>query len=159
MSNIDYFFSRLLRFSILFFILYLIFTNFGIFLIIISVLIILGYFFIYKKFKKIKEQASTQGFEFHFDGKNFKQGANQGFKFNYEDFQNFQNGGFNRKPPINEVQKAKEFFGFSHEPSKDEIKKRYKELARKYHPDINNDGDALMKDLNHYKDVLLKAYE
>ena len=159
MNNVDYFFSKLIRFSILFFILYIIFTNFGTFLIVISVLIILGYFFIYKKFKKIKEQANTQGFEFHFDGKNFKQGANQGFRFNYEDFQNFQNGQFNKKPAISEIQKAKDFFGFTHEPSKEEIKKRYKELARKYHPDINNDGDTLMKELNNYKDVLLKACE
>lgn len=159
MNNIDYFFSKLIRFSILVFILYLIFTNFGTFLIVISVLVILGYFFIYKKIKKMKEQASSQGFEFHFDGRNFKQGANQGFKFNYEDFQNFQNGGFNGKPAINEVQKAKDFFGFTSDPTKEEIKKKYKELARKYHPDINKEGDTLMKELNHYKDVLLKSFQ
>ena len=87
MGNIDYFFSKLIRFSILFFILYLIFTNFGTFLIIIAVIILLIYFFIYKKIKNIKEQAKTQGFEFHFNGWNFVQGNNQGFKFNYEDFQ------------------------------------------------------------------------
>ncbi|WP_428025299.1 J domain-containing protein [Arcobacter sp.] len=156
MNNIDYFFSRLIRFSILFFILYLIFTNFGTFLIIVTVIILLIYFFIYKKIKNIKEQAKTQGFEFHFDGRNFGQGSNQGFKFNYEDF---QNGNFKAQPSMSEVQKAKDFFGFTSEPTKEEIKKRYKELAKKYHPDINDHGDELMQELNHYKDVLLNIYK
>ena len=157
MHNIDYFFSRLIRFSILFFILYLIFTNFGTFLIIVAVVIILAYFFIYKKIKKFKEQANSQGFQFHFDGRNFSQGGAQGFDF--RDFQKqYQNGNFQAPPAVSEIQKAKEFFGFTHEPSKDEIKKRYKELARKYHPDINDQDDSLMQELNHYKDVLIKVY-
>ncbi|WP_375723251.1 DnaJ domain-containing protein [Arcobacter sp. KX21116] len=156
MGNIDYFFSRLIRLSILFFILYLIFTNFGTFLIAIAVVILLIYFFIYKKIKKIKEQARTQGFEFHFNGRDFSQGANQGFKFNYEDF---QSGNFKAQPSMNEVQKAKDFFGFTSEPTREEIKKKYKELAKKYHPDINNNGDELMQELNHHKDVLLNIYK
>jgi ssDNA-specific exonuclease RecJ len=156
MNNIDYFFARLIRFSILFFILYLIFTNFGTFLIVVSVLALLVFFFIYSKIKKIKEQAKTQGFEFHFDGRNFRQGTNQGFKFNYEDF---QKGNFQAQPSINEVQKAKDFFGFTHEPTREEIKRKYKELAKKYHPDINNNGDELMQELNHHKDVLLNSYK
>ena len=41
--------------------------------------------------------------------------------------------------------------------SKDEIKKRYKELAHKYHPDINNGEDTKMKELNHYRDILMKT--
>jgi len=159
MNNIDYFFSKLLRFSILCLILYLIFTNFGTFLIIVSVLVLLIYFFVYKKIKKMREETQNQGFNFHFDGTTFKQGANQGFKFNYEDFQNFQNGGFNGQNSISELKKAKEFFGFTNEPTKEEIKKRYKELARKYHPDINDHGDSLMQELNHFKDVLLKHYQ
>ncbi|WP_419770158.1 MAG: J domain-containing protein [Candidatus Marinarcus sp.] len=152
MNSIDYFFGRLIRFSILFFILYMIFTNFGTFLIVITVFIILGYYFIYKKIQKIREQQSH--FQFHFNAKDFQQGA-QGFRF--EDFQNFQSGNFQAQPQFGEVQKAKEFFGFTHSPTKEEIKKRYKELARKYHPDINNQGDALMKDLNHYRDVLMST--
>lgn len=160
MNNIDYFFSKLFKFSILFFILYLIFTNFGTFLIIVSVLIILIYFFVYKKIKKIKEQAKTQGYEFHFDGRNFKTGSSQGFKFNYEDFQNFQNGNFQGRSSLSELEDAKKFFGFVGEPTKEEIKKKYKELAKKYHPDINNlDDDSMMQKLNHYKDILLKYYD
>lgn len=156
MGNIDYFFARLIRFTILFFILYLIFTNFGTFLIVISVFALLVFFFIYTKVKKIKEQARTQGFEFHFDGRNFRQGNNQGFKFNYEDF---QKGNFQAQPSHNEVQKAKDFFGFTSDPTREEIKKRYKELAKKYHPDINDHGDDLMQELNHHKDVLLNIYK
>lgn len=164
MNNIDYFFSKLLRFAILFFILYLIFTNFGTFLIIVSVVVLLIYFFVYKKIKSMKEQAKTSGFEFHFDGTNFKQGSSQGFKFNFEDFQNFQNGSFNNhnfnaRPSLSELDEAKKFFEFTSEPTKEEIKKRYKELAKKYHPDINNlEDDSMMQKLNHYKDVLLKYY-
>lgn len=154
MNNIDYFFGRLIRFSILFFILYLIFTNFGTFLIIVAVLLILGYFFIYKKIKKIKEQAQQGGFHFRFDGTQFQQGS-QGFRF--EDFQHFQQGGFQAPPQFGEIDKAKEFFGFTHTPTKEELKKRYKELARKYHPDINDHDDTLMKELNHYRDVLMKV--
>ena len=37
--------------------------------------------------------------------------------------------------------KQKIFFGFTSSPTKEEIKKRYKELAKKYHPDINNGDD------------------
>lgn len=154
MNNIDYFFSKLIRFSLLFFVLYLIFTNFGTFLIIVSVLIILGYFFIYKKIKQLKEQSRQSGFHFRFDSTGFQQGA-QGFRF--EDFQHFQQGNFQAPPQFGEVEKAKEFFGFTHTPTKEEVKKRYKELARKYHPDINNHDDTLMKELNHYRDVLMKV--
>lgn len=155
MNNIDYFFSRLIRFSILFFILYLIFTNFGIFLIVLAVLLVLGYFFVYKKIKKMREQAQRGGFHFHFDGTSFKQGNAQGFRF--EDFQQFRQGNFKAPPRVDEMQKAKAFFGFSHTPTKEEIKKRYKELARKYHPDINDHDDGMMKDLNHYKDILMQT--
>ena len=62
-------------------------------------------------------------------------------------------------PRCDEVQKAKDFFGFTQTPTKEEIKKRYKELARKYHPDINNGDDVKMKELNHFRDVLMKTVE
>ena len=54
---------------------------------------------------------------------------------------------------------AKDFFGFTTTPTKEEIKKRYKELAKIYHPDINNGDDVKMKELNHYRDVLMKTVE
>lgn len=149
-NTIIYIFNRIIRLSILFFILYLIFTNFGTFLIIIASVIILGYFFIYKKLKKM-----SNTFKFTFNQSEFTKG-NQNFNFN--DFNNF-NQQFGQQPSIDEVSKAKEFFGFTHSPTKEEIKKKYKELARKYHPDINDHDDTLMKDLNHYKDVLLKTFE
>ncbi len=151
MNNIDYFFSRLIRFTILFFILYLIFTNFGTFLIIIAVIVILGYFFIYKKVKQFREQQSA--FRAHFNSRDFN---NQDFS-GFEDFQNFNGTNFGNAPRYDDIQKAKEFFGFTSTPTKEEIKKRYKELARKYHPDINNQDDTKMKELNHYRDVLMKV--
>jgi len=153
-NTVIYIFNRIVRLSILFFILYLIFTNFGTFLMIIGVILILGFFFIYNLKKKMK----TSGFNFQ-----FKQGAG----FNPNDFQNFNSSGFNNSnfngfnnaPRFDEVQKAKDFFGFTHSPTKEEIKKKYKELARKYHPDINDNDDSMMKDLNHYRDVLMKTVE
>lgn len=149
-STFIYVFNRIIRLSILFFILYLIFTNFGTFLMILGIIFMLGFFIIYNFKKKLK----NSGFNFQ-----FKQGA-QGF--NPNDFQNFNSSnfnGFNSAPRFDEVQKAKDFFGFTHSPTKEEIKKRYKELARKYHPDINDHDDTMMKDLNHYKDVLMKTVE
>jgi len=151
-----YIFNRLIRVSILFFILYLIFTNFGTFLMIIGVIFIVIAFIIYNFKKKLK----SSGFNFQFNGKNFNQGSNANFNFNdfqgfnQQDFQNFAN-----QPQYGEVQQAKDFFGFTHDPTKDEIKKRYKELARKYHPDINEGDDAKMKELNHFRDVLVKVYD
>ena len=154
-----YIFNRIVRLSILFFILYLIFTNFGTFLMIIGFILFLGFMFVYNLKKKMK----TSGFNFQ-----FKQGAN----FNPNDFANFNSSnfnnanfnnsnfnGFNNAPRVDEVQKAKDFFGFTHSPTKEEIKKKYKELARKYHPDINDNDDTMMKDLNNYRDVLMKTVE
>lgn len=157
MNSIDYFFSKLIRFSILFFILYLIFTNFGIFLIIVVSLLLIGYFFIYKKIKALKEQQAN--FQFHFNARDFQNNGQDFRGFRFEDFQNFQNGNFQAPPRFDEVQKAKDFFGFSHTPTKEELKKRYKELARQYHPDINNQDDTKMKELNHYRDVLMKLVQ
>lgn len=51
-NTIIYIFNKLLRVGILLFILYLIFTNFGTFLIILVTIFLLGYFFVYKKLKK-----------------------------------------------------------------------------------------------------------
>ncbi|MFK2823341.1 J domain-containing protein [Arcobacter sp. YIC-80] len=145
-NTVIYIFNRLVRLAIIFFILYLIFTNFGTFLMIIGIIFILGFITIYNIKKKIR----TSGFEFKFNGQEFSQRNNTNFNFN--DFQNFAN-----KPRYNEIEEAKNFFGFTSEPTKEEIKKRYKELARKYHPDINGGDDTKMKELNHYRDILIKT--
>ncbi|MGA1940940.1 J domain-containing protein [Arcobacter sp. YIC-310] len=145
-NTVIYIFNRLVRLAIIFFILYLIFTNFGTFLMIIGIIFILGFIAIYNIKKKIR----TSGFEFKFNGQEFSQSNNTNFNFN--DFQNFAN-----KPRYNEIEEAKNFFGFTSEPTKEEIKKRYKELARKYHPDINGGDDTKMKELNHYRDILIKT--
>ncbi len=152
--------SSLIKWAIFFGILYLIFTNFGTFLIILFTLIALGYFAFYQ-FKKKLQQTQGSTFKFTFNGQEFSNHGNSDFNFNefHERFRNSNfNGNFNTNAPYSELQSAKEFFGFTHEPTRDEIKKRYKELAKKYHPDINDQDDTLMQQLNHYKDILLKAY-
>lgn len=153
--------NSLIKLAIFFGILYLIFTNFGTFLIILFVLISIIYYVIYKFKKKLKEASGQNSFKFNFNGQDFSNmGAGNHGNFDFRDFEeqfrrgNFQHGSAN----FGEVGRAKEFFGFTSDPTKDEIKKKYKELARKYHPDINDHGDELMQQLNHYKDVLLQAY-
>ncbi len=163
-NTVLFMFNRFIKIAFLAFILYLIFTNFGTFLLIVAgfFIAVAGFvFFLKQKFKK-------SGFQFQFNTKDFEQQFRNGaFKngntnFNFNDFNKFNNsnfnGGFNQYQNINEQSSAKQFFGFTHEPTKEEVKKRYKELARKYHPDINSGDDTKMKQLNHYKDVLLSMF-
>lgn len=147
-----YIFNRLVRLTILFFILYLIFTNFGTFLLIVGIIFVIIIFLIYNFRKKMQ----ANSFKFKFDSTNFQNGQN----FNFNDFKNFNQSdfqGFQNAPRFDEVQKAKDFFGFTQTPTKEEIKKRYKELAKIYHPDINQGDDVKMKELNHFRDVLIKT--
>ena len=149
-----YIFNRVVRLAIIFFILYLIFTNFGTFLMIVGLFFVVVGFLIYNFKKKMR----ANSFSFKFDSTNFQNGQN----FNFNDFKNFNQRdfqGFANAPRFDEVQKAKDFFGFTQTPTKEEIKKRYKELARKYNPDINNGDDVKMKELNHFRDVLMKTVE
>ena len=153
-NTIIYIFNRLVRLAILFFILYLIFTNFGTFMIIVGIFFLIIGFIVYNFKKKMR----ANNFSFRFDSSQFQNGQN----FDFKDFRNFNNSGFQgfaNAPRFDEVQKAKDFFGFTSSPTKEEIKKRYKELAKKYHPDINNGDDEKMKELNHYRDVLIKTVE
>ena len=151
-NTIIYIFNRLVRLAILFFIFYLIFTNFGTFLMIVGIFFVIIGFLIYNFKKKMR----ANSFSFKFDSSQFQNGQN----FNFNEFRNFNQSDFKglaNAPRVDEVQKAKDFFGFTHSPSKEEIKKRYKELAHKYHPDINNGDDVKMKELNHYRDILMKT--
>lgn len=153
-NTIIYIFNKLVRLTILFFIFYLIFTNFGTFLMIVGIFFVIIGFLIYNFKKKMR----ANSFSFKFDSSQFQNGQN----FNFNEFRNFNQSnfkGFANTPRVDEIQKAKDFFGFNHTPSKEEIKKRYKELARKYHPDINNGDDVKMKELNHYRDILIKTVE
>ena len=153
-NTVVYIFNRLVRLSILFFILYLIFTNFGTFLMILGGFFLVVAFLVYNFKKKMK----ANSYSFKFDSSSFQNGQN----FNFNDFRNFNQSdfqGFANAPRFDEVSKAKEFFGFTSSPTKEEIKKRYKELAKKYHPDINDGNDEKMKELNHYRDILMKTVE
>ena len=153
MDQFSNFIFRLVKFSLLFYILFLIFSNFGTFLLIVVGFFLAIYLFISSKIRQIKKQGGAQN-GFH-------------FKFNANDFQNFQNarghqgydfgqGGFGQAS-IGEIQEAKVFFGFDEMPTEQELKKKYRELAKKYHPDINGGDDADMQKLNHFRDVLLKS--
>lgn len=158
--ELSFIISSLIKWGIFFGVLYLIFTNFGTFLIIIFTLLVIIYYLIYQFKKKIK-QRNQSGFKFTFNGQDFSQaGQRTNPNFDFRDFEEqFRRGNFhNQNTSFGEIDEAKKFFGFSSNPSKDEIKRKYKELARKYHPDINDHGDELMQKLNHYKDVLLKAF-
>ena len=153
-NTIIYIFNRLIKTAFLFFILYLIFTNFGTFLMILGGFFLIVAFLIYNFKKKMR----ANSFSFKFDITQFQNGQN----FNFNDFRNFNQSdfqGFTNAPRFDEVAKAKEFFGFTQTPTKEEVKKRYKELAKKYHPDINNGDDEKMKELNHYRDILMKTVE
>jgi len=147
----------LIRLIIFFGILYLIFANFGTFLMLIGwllfIIVILIYYIKNQLLKKAKQ------YEFRFDSSSF---SNQGFNFN--EFRNFDFNSFNNNnfqgfyAQNSKVEEAKNFFGFSQNPNKEEIKKRYKELAKKYHPDLNGGNDEKMKKLNEYRDILMQAY-
>jgi hypothetical protein len=153
-NTVVYIFNRIVRLAILFFILYLIFTNFGTFLMILGGFFLVVAFLVYNFKKKMK----ANSYSFKFDSTHFQNGQN----FNFNDFRNFNQSdfqGFANAPRFDEISKAKEFFGFTSTPTKEEIKKRYKELAKKYHPDINNGDDEKMKELNHYRDILMKTVE
>lgn len=156
MDQLSYFLFRIIKFGLLFYILFLIFTNFGTFLLIVIGFILAIYFFIYSKIKKIKKQAGGHSFNFKFteeDLRNFQNAHRQG-GFNQG---SFHQGGFGGHSSLSEVQDAKDFFGFTQMPTEMELKKKYRELAKKYHPDINDSDDTMMQKLNHYKDVLSKS--
>jgi hypothetical protein len=56
-----------------------------------------------------------------------------------------------------EIQRALDFFGLSR-PNLGTIKKRYRTLARNYHPDLNGGNETMMKELNHSYQILLEVF-
>ena len=138
--------KSILRLGIIGSLIYFMFANLGIVLFIFGSFFISIYLFVLSLFK----QTNTNTFKF----KN-KEYTNYHYKYNQNYKQNFND---NNKSSLNEISKAKEFFDFKTSPNKEQIKKKYKELAKIYHPDINKNNGNLMKDLNHYKEILLKHY-
>ena len=139
--------GQIINLAITILILYLIFTNFGTFLMIIGgiiVFFIVAIYFLRRAFLKnaSKFQYQYQNFEF----KNFNQNYNNN---------GFQGGFYNQS---SKLQEAKDFFGFSQTPTKDDIKRKYKELAKIYHPDLNGGDEEKMKKLNEYRDILMQTY-
>lgn len=139
--------GQIINLAITILILYLIFTNFGTFLMIIGGIIlflVIAVYFLRRAFLKnaSKFQYQYQNFEF----KNFNQNFNNS---------GFQGGFYNQS---SKLQEAKDFFGFSQTPTKDDIKRKYKELAKIYHPDLNGGDEEKMKKLNEYRDILMQTY-
>ncbi|QEZ89408.1 J domain-containing protein [Aliarcobacter cibarius] len=139
--------GQIINLAITILILYLIFTNFGTFLMIIGGIIlflVVAVYFLRRAFLKnaSKFQYQYQNFEF----KNFNQNFNNS---------GFQGGFYNQS---SKLQEAKDFFGFSQTPTKDDIKRKYKELAKIYHPDLNGGDEEKMKKLNEYRDILMQTY-
>ena len=85
-NTIIYIFNKLIKLAILFFILYLIFTNFGTFLMILGIFFVIISFLVYNFRKKMR----SRSFNFRFDSSGFQNGQN----FNFNDFRNFNNSGF-----------------------------------------------------------------
>ncbi len=56
-----------------------------------------------------------------------------------------------------EVERALELFGLSR-PTMKNIRRKYHELAKALHPDLNRDGEAQMKRLNHAYQVLMEVF-
>lgn len=148
--------AQIIKLAIALLILYLIFTNFGTFLMIIGGVIVFFALLLYFVKKSLQKKAANFKFQYqNFDFRDF----NQDFKdFNFNNFNNgaFQ-GGFASRSKLSE---AKEFFGFTDSitPNKDEIKRKYKELARIYHPDLNGGDEEKMKMLNEYRDILMQSF-
>ena len=148
------FLASFIRIAIFIGILYLIFTNFGLFLAIIGGNVLFFIIIIYFIKRALRKRA--QQFQFEFNSFTREDYNNFDFKnFNNFNNQNFQGNFYNKG---SKLQEAKEFFGFSATPSKDDIKKRFKELAKIYHPDLNGGDEEKMKKLNEYRDILMQAY-
>jgi len=152
MDQISYLLFRVIKFALLFYILFLIFSNFGTFLLVVVGFVVAIYLFVYNKIRQIKKQAGHNNFHFKFNAGDFRQyqqaHGQSGFNFNQDGFGHAH---------LSEVQDAKDFFGFTDSPTEQELKKKYRELAKKYHPDINGGDDVMMQKLNHYRDILVKS--
>jgi hypothetical protein len=62
-------------------------------------------------------------------------------------------------PPHSEEMKALELFRLSYPLQEDQLKKRYKELVKKFHPDVNQGcqkSEKILQDITHAYDVLKK---
>lgn len=151
---------QIINLAVIILILYLILSNFGIFLMIVGGVVIFFAILIYFVKRELRRRANN--FEFQF--KNFTQ--NQGFEFdfrefnkNFNNFNSFNNENFSNQFYTNssKLSEAKEFFSFNTNFTKEDIKKRYKELAKVYHPDLNGGDEEKMKKLNEFRDILMQS--
>ncbi|MBD22855.1 MAG: hypothetical protein CL572_04245 [Alphaproteobacteria bacterium] len=99
----------------------------------------------------------------------FSKGVNSKIKFEFEYTFDNENLNFQKKKHKQKIPKVKkysaeiikclEIFNFNDEFSEKELKKRYKELVKKYHPDLNKDylnKDKNIKEINKSYSKLIK---
>jgi DnaJ-class molecular chaperone len=60
---------------------------------------------------------------------------------------------------VNRIRKALEALGLPSLVTRQEIKKRYRQLARRYHPDRNKGDAAKMEEINHAYETLMEYVE
>ncbi|TAL31772.1 MAG: hypothetical protein EPN93_16970 [Spirochaetes bacterium] len=56
-----------------------------------------------------------------------------------------------------EIERALGVFGL-YRPSKSQVRRRYRELAKRYHPDLHTEGESRMKELNSAYGVLSEVF-
>lgn len=89
-----------------------------------------------KAYYEEQERRQREFFESMFGG-GFSGGFNQGSYENYGNFSGVTDLGFREK-----FEKACDTLGISYNTTKEEVRKAFRQMAKKYHPDINKSEDA-----------------
>ena len=64
-----------------------------------------------------------------------------------------------KQQKYNAVSISLRYFNFTENPTKSELKQKYKQLAKIHHPDKESGSEQSMKELNHHYDALMKFYK
>lgn len=107
--------------------------------------------------RRINEWFSQQGFG---DFSSFEEGAFSGY-YNYgQNYNQGYNQSYGAENPLNDFTRSYEKYcdllGVAYDANQEEIKRNYRKLAKKYHPDINKSSEATGKfqELNNAYDFL-----
>ncbi|BDU50669.1 DnaJ domain-containing protein [Haliovirga abyssi] len=137
------------------FFIYVFFTLFGVLFSLLPVLIVIGliYYFLNKDKINYKYKSYKNFFE---DGGN----KNYYYKWDNTESNNYQNSSQSFYNNINNLDEYYSILGASKDLSDEDIKKKYKELAKKYHPDIHHNKPEEEKKIYEEKfKKIQEAYE